>query len=305
MRVVAGTRGSTLARAQTESVIERIRSNHPRLQIEVRVIRTEGDLRSDRPLSEIGGKGVFVKELESALQRGEIDLAVHSLKDVPAEEPADLVLGAVLTRADARDALVSREGHALRDLPAAAVVATGSLRRSVQLRAIRPELEVRPIRGNVDTRLRKLEEGQYQALVLAAAGLQRLGRIDRVTEFLDPGVMLPSVGQGVLAVQLRADSPLRNVVAELEDVDTRIAITAERSFLARLGAGCQLPVAAYARVERERVLVAGMIGREDGTLERSELSGPISSAAELGKRLANELIARIGDWSEGANGTTG
>lgn len=301
MKLVLGTRGSMLARTQTQSVSERIQSSHPRIEIEIRVIRTSGDSQSDRPLSEIGGKGLFVKELEAALQRGEIDLAVHSLKDVPAALAPGLTLGAVLARADARDVLITRDGSRLRTLRKGAVIATGSMRRAVQLRAIRPDIEVRPIRGNVDTRLRKLDEGQFDALVLAAAGLERLGRLERVSEFLEPEAMLPAVGQGVLALEARSDSPLLPVVAELDDPPTRIAITAERAFLARLGAGCQLPVAAHARMQGDRLVVEGLIARDIGTFVRSEVAGPARSAAQLGEGLATMLLDQIGK----ANGTTG
>jgi hydroxymethylbilane synthase len=295
VKLVAGTRGSALAMTQMRLVIDRLRSLHPELDFEVRSIRTEGDIRADRPLSEIGGKGVFVKELELALQRGEIDFAVHSLKDVPALVSDGLTLAAVLPRADARDVLISRTSVPLKKLRKGAIVATGSRRREVQLRAIRPDLQIKPIRGNVDTRLRKLEEEQLDALILAAAGLIRLGKAERITEYMDPDVMLPAVGQGVLTVEARADWEHLPLIAALDDPPTRVVVTAERSYLARLGAGCELPVGAYGRLSGDRLTLDGMLAADDSTFARSRVTGAASSAADLGILLAEELISRLAE----------
>jgi hydroxymethylbilane synthase len=293
MKVIVGTRGSALATTQTFSVVELLRARRPDIEFLVRTIRTEGDVKTDRPLAEIGGKGVFVKELEIALQHGDIDLAVHSLKDVPAILAEGLTLAATLRRADARDVLISRSGLPLAELKPQAVIGTGSKRREVQLRQLRPDLQIVPIRGNVDTRLRKLDEGQFDAIMLAAAGLGRLAKADRITEFLDPGRMLPSVGQGVLAIECRADSPLADIASALDDPETRVAVTAERAFLARLGAGCELPVAAYARVERGHVTLDGMLAREDGSCARSRVFGRSWVAASLGAELADVLMEEV------------
>lgn len=289
MKLLLGTRGSALATTQTHSVVAALGRRFPELDLAVRIIQTEGDIKTDRPLAEIGGKGVFVKELERALQRGEIDLAVHSLKDVPAVLADGLVLAATLRRADPRDVLISREGSGLRQLRPGAVLGTGSQRREVQLRAIRPDLRILPIRGNVDTRLGKLDEGRYDAVILAAAGLGRLGKEARITEFLEPELMLPAAGQGVLAVECRADDALARKVAALDDPETRLAITAERAFLARLGAGCELPVGAYASISGSTIVLDGLIARNDGSFERSRLSGRSSDAAAIGAALADEL----------------
>jgi hydroxymethylbilane synthase len=295
VKIIVGTRGSALATTQTESVAALLRARFPRIDFAVQIIRTAGDINAAQPLAEIGGKGVFVKELELALQREEIDLAVHSLKDVPAVLGEGLALGATLRRADPRDALITRDGSSLQRLQRGAVIATGSRRREVQLRAIRPDLRVSPIRGNIDTRLRKLDAGQYDALVLAAAGLGRLAKDACITEFLDPGVMLPAVGQGVLAIECRRDSFLTPLVRQLDDPQTRLAVTAERAFLARLGAGCELPVAAYARISGLTIDVHGMIGRDDGSFERTTIGGPASRAAALGAQLADILTERLAE----------
>ena len=254
--VVLGTRASPLARAQTERVAASLRAAWPGLVCEARPIVTRGDRtqRSGEPLPAIGGKGLFTAELEQALRAGEIDLAVHSLKDLPTEEAAGIVLGAVCQREDVRDCLVARDGLTLAALPARAVVGTSSLRRAAQLRALRPDLEVRSVRGNVDTRIRKVREGELDAVLLAAAGIHRLGLEDAVTEWLPPEVMLPAPGQGALAVQCReGDEALLALLAAIDDPAARAATAAERGFLRALGAGCTAPVAAYAELAPARL----------------------------------------------------
>lgn len=293
--VVIGTRGSKLALAQTELVRAALLAAYPRLQVKIEQITTKGDLVLDQPLSAIGDKGLFVAEIEEALRIGRIDLAVHSGKDLPSELPPDMAIAAFLQRADPRDALIAREGLLLAELPAGARVGTSSLRRACQLRHLRPDLEIVNLRGNVDTRLRKFREGQYDAIVLAAAGLDRLGLAGEVTEWLAPETMLPAVSQGALAIEVRAnDTATAALLAPLDDAATRAAATAERAFLARIGGGCQTPVAAYARIEGEMLVMEGMVGANDGRLVRVAAAGPLAQPAALGVRLADVVLAHGG-----------
>ena len=237
--LVLATRGSRLALRQAELVIEALRAVSPEVQVETRVVRTEGDRRQEAPLEEIGGQGVFVKDIERRLAKGEVDVAVHSLKDMPALTPPGLVIAAVLRRGDVRDALISRRGEGLEALPAGARIGTDSRRRAVQLLALRREVEPVSIRGNVETRLRKVEAGEYDAAVLAVAGLERLGLLDRASQVFSVDELLPAVGQGALAVEARADdAELRALLGAIDHRETRLACAAERSFLQRLGGGC-------------------------------------------------------------------
>jgi hydroxymethylbilane synthase len=286
-----GTRGSKLALAQTELVRAALLAAHPGLAVETEQITTRGDMVLDRPLSAIGDKGLFVTEIEDALREGRIDLAVHSAKDLPSELPPDMALAAFPRRADPRDALIARGGRRLMDLAEGACVGTSSLRRACQLRHLRPDLWIEDLRGNVDTRLRKLQEGQYDAIVLAAAGLERLGLAGEIVEYLDPLVMLPAVSQGILGLEVRAgDTSIAALLAPLDDPDARAAATAERAFLARIGGGCQVPVAAYAHLDGEAITLAGMIGARDGRLVRGEVAGPAGDLAALGAHLAERLL---------------
>jgi hydroxymethylbilane synthase len=290
-----GTRGSKLALVQSEIVRSAILALRPEADVRLQTITTKGDVVQDQPLSRIGGNGVFVRQIEQALLDRQVDLAVHSAKDLPSDLAPGLTIAAYLPRADARDVLVSREGRALADLPEGARVGTGSPRRACQLRALRPDMEVLDIRGNVDTRLRKLHEGQYDAIVLAAAGLERLGLLAEVTQWLDPQVMLPAVAQGALAVQVRADN--HEVVALLgllDDPVSRLAVSAERAFLAAVGGSCSLPVGAHARVVGETVTITGMIGSVDGKVIKGELRVPCSRAEQAAVELAGDLLARGG-----------
>lgn len=291
--VVLGTRGSALARAQTEVVMEMLTGAWPELECETRVISTAGDRtqESGRPLPEIGGKGLFTAELERALREGEIDVAVHSLKDLPTEDAEGVLVGAVTRRDDVRDCLVAREGGSLADLAKGAVVGTSSLRRAAQLRALRPDVEVRSIRGNVDTRIRKVAEGEFDAALLAAAGVRRLGLEHEVTEWLSPETMLPAPGQGALAIQCRADDhPLRALLATLDDEVARAETTAERAFLRVLGAGCAAPVAALAEATTTpRVRLQGLVASVDGRqMVRVDGEG---DSQELGDELAQRALA--------------
>ncbi|GAB4214440.1 MAG: hydroxymethylbilane synthase [Roseiflexaceae bacterium] len=289
--LVIGTRGSKLALVQTEMIRAALKAAHPGLEVGVETITTRGDVILDRPLSAIGDKGLFVTEIEDALRAGRVDLAVHSAKDLPSELPPDMALAACPPREDPRDALLSYKGHTLADLPAGARVGTSSLRRACQLRHLRPDLEIVDLRGNVDTRLRKLHEGQYDAIVLAAAGLRRLGLAEHVTEWLAPEVMLPAVAQGALGIEVRAgDTATQTLLDVLDDRTTKLAVAAERAFLARIGGGCQVPVAALARLEGDTLHLSGLIGARDGRAVRGQRSGPASDPAALGAGLAGELL---------------
>jgi hydroxymethylbilane synthase len=286
-----GTRGSRLALRQTDIALEALRAANPAAAFAVKTISTEGD-RSSTSLSEIGGRGVFVIEIERALLSEEIDIAVHSLKDLPSEETPGLTIAATLRREDPRDALVSRDGVQLADLPAGATVGTGSPRRASQVLAMRPDLRIMDVRGNVDTRIRKVDDGEYDAVVLAAAGLLRLGCLERASEIFDADRFLPAVGQGALAVQVRSnDSDALAVVCSADDVDTRDAVTAERAFERRLGGGCHAAIAALGRVDGHRIHLRGLVGGVDGRLLRADAEGARSEAVALGEQLAERLLA--------------
>ena len=288
-----GTRRSALALAQARIVAEALGTAG--VGVEIVTITTKGDVRTDLPLSVIGGRGVFAAELEQALRVGEVDLAVHSAKDLPSTLAPDLAIAAFLPREDARDVLVSRDAVPLVSLRMNAIVGTSSPRRACQLRALRPDLVLHDIRGNVDTRLRKLDEGLYDAIVLAAAGLRRLGLTARVTQWLEPDVMLPAAGQGAIAVEVRADdAATAAALAPLDDAATRVAVTAERGFLARLGAGCTAPSAAYARLARGTLRMDGLIGSESGSVIRDGREGRPENAAALGTAVAEALLAAGG-----------
>ena len=291
--VTLGTRASALARAQTELVIGLLTAARPGIECATKVVATDGDRTqaSGEPLPEIGGKGLFTAELERALRDGEIDLAVHSLKDLPTEDPDGVVVAAVTRRDDARDCLVARQGGTLAQLAPGALVGTSSLRRTAQLRALRPELEVRSIRGNVDTRVRKVVDGEFDAAVLAAAGVRRLGLEESVTEWIPFETMLPAPGQGALAIQCRADDDaLRAALAELDDPAARAETTAERAFLRALGGGCAAPVAALAvTTTTPRVRLQGLVAAVDGT-DVVGVRGE-GEPRELGERLAEEALA--------------
>jgi hydroxymethylbilane synthase len=293
-RFVIGTRGSLLARWQAAHVAEILRAAHSDLVVEEKIVLTEGDQFSSGPLWDKGGKGVWVKEIEAALLGREIDLAVHSMKDVPGELAAGLALVAVPKRADVRDAVVSRSGDGLDDLPGSARVGTTSLRRACQIKAVRADLDIEILRGNLDTRLRKVADGVVDAAILACAGLDRLGLAERITERLPIERMLPAVGQGALAIEARADDErARRLCQVLHDDETATAIVAERAFLARLGAGCRTPVAGYARVRDGRVALLGLVGRPDGSeIIADQASGSAGDAVKLGIALADTLLAR-------------
>jgi hydroxymethylbilane synthase len=287
-----GTRGSRLALRQTEIVLQALRRHHPDASFEVRPVRTAGDKQARASLSEIGGRGVFVAELERALLSRDIDIAVHSLKDLPSEETGGLLLAAVCRREDARDVLISREGQHLADLPAGATVGTGSPRRAAQVRAARPDLRLVDIRGNVDTRIRKAQAGEVDAVILAAAGLARLGWLDRASQVIPPEVMLPAVGQGALALQVRADDAgAIDLAGAIDDAPTRGATAAERAFLRRLGGGCHAAIAAFAETDGEKLRLRGLVAAAgEGDLLRGEVRGAATEAEALGAALAESLL---------------
>jgi len=291
-----GTRGSALALAQSRWVAAQIAGHDPGCRVELVVIKTTGDKITDVPLAQIGGKGLFIKEIEEALLTGRVDLAVHSLKDMPAEVPEGLILGAVPPREDCRDAFISSRYADLAEIPAGGRVGTGSLRRRVQLLHRRPDLEVVPLRGNVDTRLKKMESLGLDALILAAAGLNRLGLAHLYRGWVPEADMLPAVGQGALGLEVRtADRELRDRLAFLDDPPTRLAVTAERAFLARLEGGCVVPVAARGRVEGDVLHLEALISDLEGRrVLRDRRTGPVAEAAALGTRMADDLLARGG-----------
>jgi len=290
--LVFGTRSSALARRQTETVQRLLASSWPSLRFETRELSTQGDRTPDRPLPEIGGKGLFTQELETALRRGEIDLAVHSLKDLPIESEGDLCLGAIPARADARDVLVSRSGRGLQALPLRSTIGTSSLRRQAQLTAYRPDLECRPLRGNVETRVRKVLEGEFDAAVLAGAGLLRLGLEGKIAEWISLEVMLPAPGQGALAVQCRADdSDLLELLKPLDDPATRSAVTAERAFLESLGGGCSTPVGAYAQYDGDGIVLKAIVASTDGR-RVIRLHGHGRDPLRLGQQMALQALAQ-------------
>ncbi len=295
MQLTFATRPSALARWQTRHVMERLQTAHPALVCREEVIVTRGDRVLDKPLPLIGGKGLFTAELETALRSGRVQAAVHSLKDLPTEMPPGLTLGAIPSRAEPRDVLVSRSGLGLHELPAGAVIGTSSLRRGAQILALRPDLRIRSIRGNVETRLRKLDSGQYEAVVFAAAGLLRLG-LEAETEgrrhYFSFAQMLPAPGQGALAVQCRAeDSETLRLLAAIHDPQTAAAVAAERAFLAGLGGGCSVPVGAYAAPKGAGLHLTGLVAAPDGSrLIRVEAEG--NHPENLGRLLAEEALRR-------------
>ena len=298
MNIRFGTRGSALALWQTRYVMAELMAANATVTAAYEIYSTKGDRVIDVPLPQVGGKGLFTAELEAALHAGDIDCAVHSLKDLPTEQPAGLALGAIMPRADARDVLISRSGKTLLELPQGAVIGTSSHRRGAQLKAIRPDIQLADIRGNVDTRIKKAldPDGQYDAIMLASAGLDRLGFVDVITERLSPELMLPAPGQGAVAVQMRSEWDGNAHFTTLHCVDTALCVTAERAFLAGLGGGCSVPVAAYAVVNNGAVEVTGRVCALDGstviTVATQGTCETLAEAAVLGAGLAEMALAQ-------------
>jgi hydroxymethylbilane synthase len=292
MTIRIGSRASQLALAQTKWVIDRISAQYPDIRVDLVKIKTKGDRIIDRPLSTIGGKGLFVKEIEEALNRGEIDVAVHSLKDVPAELPDNLYIGIIPEREDPHDVMISKDNIAFKDLPEGSSVGTSSLRRSAQLLHYRSDLKIVPLRGNLDTRLKKLDTANIQAIVVAAAGLKRIGFKDNITQSFSFDLMLPAIGQGALGIELRRDDQeTKDILTFLDHYPTRVAVEAERSFMTELKGGCQIPVAGLARLKDNYVNLDGLVADLDGsTIFRDVVVGPAEKARELGAALAHRLL---------------
>lgn len=292
--LVIGSRGSKLALWQAEEARRRLHALNSEIEINIEIIKTTGDVKSE-PLSVIGGKGVFTKELEDALLDERIDIAVHSLKDLPTILPEKLTIAAICKREDPRDALVLRSdlnGSSLSSLPQGAVVGTSSQRRLAQLKALRSDVVVKDLRGNVDTRIRKLDEGQYDAVILASAGLLRLGLENRISARISTDEMLPAVGQGAIAIETRSDDDFAvKTTTRIDHRETRLACLAERAFLRGLGGGCQLPIAAHAILDRDSLILDGLVAKIDGSeIWRDQLSGPLNQAEEIGSSLAALLV---------------
>ncbi|MFK5968945.1 MAG: hydroxymethylbilane synthase [Candidatus Marithrix sp.] len=286
------TRKSPLALWQTHHIRDSLCKLYPDLQVEIIEMVTKGDKILDTPLAKIGGKGLFVKELEQGILAGEADIAVHSMKDVPVEFPNGLMISVVMQREEPRDAFVSNNYPNLASLPDGAIVGTASLRRQCQLLAVRPDLQIRSLRGNVGTRLGKLDNDEFDAIVLAAAGLKRLGWEERIQELMEPQIMLPAIAQGAIGIEHRTnDVTTRKLIDELIDTTTQQCVTAERALNARLEGGCQVPIAGYAIINADEIHIQGLVGDVDGSeIIRANLQGSVTSAAELGTALANDLL---------------
>ena len=293
-KIVIGTRGSQLALWQANWVKSTLSKSHPRLAVELLIIKTKGDKILDVPLAKVGGKGLFVKEIEEALLDGRIDLAIHSMKDMPAEIPDGLRIGAIPEREEPRDVLITRSGLPLDKLPQGARIGTSSLRRSAQLLHARPDLDIVPLRGNLDTRLKKLETESLDAIVLAAAGVRRMGLAERITQVLDETLMLPAVGQGALCIETRqADPRIETIVAPLDDQATRQVVLGERAFLNRLEGGCQVPIAGHGHRNGSEISLAGLVCDLDGSrIIKETRKGPAEQSEAIGLELAEALLSK-------------
>ena len=291
--VKIGTRGSKLALWQANWVQSELHKKNPDLSFEIEIIKTKGDKILDVPLAKVGGKGLFVKEIEQALLDESIDLAVHSMKDMPAEIPDGLCIGAIPLREKVNDVLISKNGLCFSDLPEKAAVGTSSLRRSSQLLNARPDIIIVPLRGNLNTRLKKLESGDMDAIVVAAAGVKRLGFENKITEYFDDNIMLPAVGQGALCIEIREqDTRITSLVDCLDHYHTRRIILGERAFLHRLEGGCQVPIAAYGQIEKNVFTLTGLVASVDGkTIIKNEMSGAEENSENTGIKLAENLLA--------------
>jgi hydroxymethylbilane synthase len=292
-----GTRGSALALWQAEWVKSELEKKYPGTAVTLTKIKTTGDKILDVPLAKVGGKGLFVKEIEEAMLEGEIDIAVHSMKDVPTFFPDGLHLSCITKREDPRDALLTRNKVKFNDLPKGANVGTSSLRRQAQLMNVRPDFVIHQLRGNVDTRLRKLKEGQYDAIILAAAGVKRLGLAENVSEYIDPRISLPAIGQGALGIECRVDDrELNDLIAFFNHADTRTCVTGERALLRRLEGGCQVPIACYGEMKDGKLHLTGLVGSVDGKrIIKDAVAGAPEKAEKLGVTLAEKLLSQGAD----------
>lgn len=292
-----GTRSSALALWQAEWVKSELEKKYPGLKVSLTKIKTTGDKILDVPLAKVGGKGLFVKEIEEAMLANEIDIAVHSMKDVPTFFPDGLHLSCITKREDPRDALLTRNKIKFKDLPNGANVGTSSLRRQAQLMSVRPDFIIHQLRGNVDTRLRKLKEGQYDAIILAAAGVKRLGLAENVTEYIDPAISLPAIGQGALGIECRVnDRELNDMISFFNHAESRVCVTGERALLRRLEGGCQVPIACYGEMKNGSLHLTGLVGSVDGKrIIRDEIQGDPDTAEKMGVTLAEKLLSRGAD----------
>ena len=291
-KIIIGSRGSQLALWQANWVKSQLENLHGNADISIRVITTSGDKIKDVPLSKIGGKGLFVKEIEEALLAKEIDLAVHSMKDVPIEIPSQLEISIITKRENPLDALISKNGKKLADLPQGATIGTSSLRRSSQLLNHRNDFKIHPLRGNVDTRLKKVEEGKYDAILLASAGLNRLGWSNRITEEISHEIIIPAMGQGALGIETRlGDTKTYNFISSLNHEQTNYEVSTERALVGKLDGGCQVPIGAYAKTEDNLITLKGLVASLDGKIiHKSEIVGPIDDAINIGQDLGEELL---------------
>ncbi len=299
-----GTRGSQLALWQANWVKSALEKINDSLTVELTIIKTKGDKILDVPLAKVGGKGLFVKEIEEALLTEKIDLAIHSMKDMPSELPDGLCIGAIPERETPNDVLLSGKNLCLSDLPQGATVGTSSLRRSSQLMRVRPDIHIVPLRGNIDTRIKKLKSGQMDAIILAAAGVKRLNFQDEITEYIEPSIMLPAVGQGALCIEIRKnDARISELTSRLDDHTTRVTVLGERAFLHRLEGGCQVPIAAHGKLEHQELSITGLVADLDGTkIIKETLKGPEESFERLGIELAEQLLKKgAGDILEKLN----
>lgn len=292
--IIIGTRGSQLALWQADWVKASLIEKHPGLSVDLLIIKTKGDKITDVPLAKVGGKGLFVKEIEEAISDRRVDLAVHSMKDMPADIPEGLCISAVPERESPEDVLISKHGLLLHQLPQGARIGTSSLRRSAQIKHLRPDAEIVSLRGNLDTRLKKLETENFDAIILAAAGVKRLGLEAKITQYLDDTMMLPAVGQGALCIESRKDdSEVLPIIAALDHPPTRTVVMGERAFLNRLEGGCQVPIAAHGKIENNRFVISGLVSDIDGkTIVRDTISGSLSESESVGIQLAEMLLSR-------------
>lgn len=294
--LIIGTRGSELALWQANFIKSEIKSLFPDLNVELNIIKTTGDSITDRPLALVGGKGLFVKEIENALLNNEIDLAVHSMKDMPGELPEGLHIGAIPKRANPFDVLISRDGSLFKDYKKGAKIGTSSLRRASQLKHLRPDITIESIRGNLDTRIRKLKSGDYDAIVLAAAGLLRLGQEKEITEYLDESIMIPAVGQGALCIETRKNDPdIEIITAKLDHYDTRVCVEGERAFLKRIEGSCHIPVACFGKIVNREVELTAVVASEDGReIIKEHMVSAFDKIRENGRALADLILEKGG-----------
>jgi hydroxymethylbilane synthase len=289
-----GTRGSKLALWQANWVKSALEKKFPLHTVELIIIKTQGDKILDVPLAKVGGKGLFVKEIEHALLTGHIDIAVHSMKDMPAEIPDGLCIGSVPERENPSDVFISRSGLGFDEIESGSIIGTSSLRRGAQLRHTRPDIVIQPLRGNLDTRLKKLETENLDAIVVAAAGVKRLNLEYKITEYLNPDIILPAIGQGALCIEIRNEDPIIGPLVEsLDHAPTRIVVKGERAFLNRVEGGCQVPIAGYGKISQNQFILTGLVAEVDGSqLIKAEMSGPVDSSEAIGIDLAEELLAK-------------